>query len=197
VRGDGHVHGSTPRSGPEATVRTLLAENCCGAHGAAAVVGKFENDRSWPVRKSSRCSRGLLMTKTLSAPSCGRDLRNRNIRRADYGRCALRRMCYRRQRAAGRCAAWLCVLSRLWGTAARAQLLLVPHAGLRHLWQDGRLARASSGVLFLVSRLSSVAPALTAHYPRRVLVHFGHDADQARITGMELPTRLLHRRGNP
>jgi len=71
-----------------------------------------------------------------------------------------------RRRTAGRCALRLCVLSRLWGTAARAQLLLVPHAGLRRLRQHGRLARPSSGVLLLVSRLSS-ATALTAHQPRR------------------------------
>ena len=36
----------------------------------------------------------------------------------------------------------------------------VPHAGLRRLRQHGRLAGAASGVLLLVSRLSSVATAL-------------------------------------
>jgi len=52
-------------------------------------------------------------------------------------------------------------LSRLRGTAARIQLQLVSHAGLRCCRQHGRLARASSRVLLLVSRLSSVATALT------------------------------------
>jgi hypothetical protein len=42
---------------------------------------------------------------------------------------------------------------------------LVPRAGLRHLRQHGRLARASGGLLLLASRLSSMATALTAHRP--------------------------------
>jgi hypothetical protein len=54
----------------------------------------------------------------------------------------------------------LCVLSRLLGTAARGELLLVPHPGLRRLRQHGWLARASRGVLLMVIRLSPVATAL-------------------------------------
>jgi hypothetical protein len=30
----------------EATVRTLLAENCCGTQGPATAAGQFENDCS-------------------------------------------------------------------------------------------------------------------------------------------------------
>ena len=30
----------------EDAVASVLAEGCCGAHGAAPVVGRFENDRS-------------------------------------------------------------------------------------------------------------------------------------------------------
>jgi hypothetical protein len=97
--------------------------------------------------------------------TCGRELGNCDIRRANPGGRALRRLRDRRRRTAGRCAPRLCVLP-LWGTAARAELLLVPPAGLRRLRQHGRVARTSSGVLLLVGRLSSVATALIAHQAR-------------------------------
>ena len=61
----------------------------------------------------------------------------------------------------------------LWRAAARAQLLLVSHPGLRRLRQHGWLARSSDGVLLLVSRLSSLATALTAHQPLRSVRHTG------------------------
>jgi len=97
--------------------------------------------------------------------NCGRDLGNR---RADHCAGTLRRLRDRRPRIPNR-APRLCVVPRLLGTAARGELLLVPHPGLRRSRQHGRLARASSGVLLLAIRLSSVAAALTAHQRLRLL----------------------------
>src|SRR5262245_19573333 len=85
----------------------------------------------------------------------------------------MRRLRGRRRRTAARGAPRLCVLSRLWATAARTQLQLVPRAGLRRLRQHGRLAGTANGVLLLASRLSSVATALIAHRPRRFGQSFG------------------------
>jgi len=107
------------------------------------------------------------MTKTLTALIAAATLAKCDIRRVNDGGCALRRLRGRRRRTAGRCSARLRVLSGLWGTAARAQLQLVPHADLLRLRKHGRLARASRGGLLLVSRLSSVATALIAHQPLR------------------------------
>jgi hypothetical protein len=75
---------------------------------------------------------------------------------ADHCAGALPRLRDRRRRIPNR-ASRLCVLSRLWGTAARVELLLVPRAGLRRLRQHDRLARASNGLLLLAVWLSSVA----------------------------------------
>src|SRR5262249_16312702 len=73
---------------------------------------------------------GGFYDETPPRSNCGRDLGNCARRRSDHGGCALRRLRGWRRRTAGRCSPQLRVLSGLWGTAARAQLQLVPHACL-------------------------------------------------------------------
>jgi hypothetical protein len=100
--------------------------DCEGVTARRRVAGQFEcapyenraDARGGSDDENSHCSNGC------------RDLGKCDIRRANHGGCALRRLRGRRQRTAGRCAPRLCVLSGLWGTPARAQLQLVPHAGL-------------------------------------------------------------------
>src|SRR5262245_27080868 len=122
---------------PKADIRIAAKQHrySITSSARASSVGGTSRPRALAVlRLIARCNDYTKIEPTLGGSddenshcsNCGRDLGNCDRRRADHCAGALRRLRDRRPGIPNR-APRLCVLPRVLGTAARGELLLVPH----------------------------------------------------------------------